>query len=175
MLGINEKTNGIFPSYSFSFDNWFLFLLGLFSFTQGCIYFHIPKDYYGLVRANSQSSVMVKIERRKRLWCFYHLCRRSASSKTCSKLSNEEYIFLLKLYIYSLTWKIYSSNKPSPPLERRWGLFSVCRADCSSLCILTCTEINAGCAAQHALKPWLRLSSHKMDWWLRLFIPAMTV
>lgn len=65
MLGINEKTNGIFPSYSFSFDNWFLFLLGLFSFTQGCIYFHIPKDYYRLVRANSQSSVMVKLREEK--------------------------------------------------------------------------------------------------------------
>lgn len=106
MLGINEKTNGIFPSYSFSFDNWFLFLLGLFSFTQGCIYFHIPKDYYRLVRANSQSSVMVKIERRKRLWRLYYLCRRSARSKTCSKLSSEEYIFLLKLCICSLNWKI---------------------------------------------------------------------
>lgn len=152
-----------------------MFLLGLFSFTRGCIYFHILKDYYRLVRANSQSSVMVKIERRKRLWCFYHLCRRSASSKTCSKLSNEEYVFLLKFYTYSLNWKIYSLNKHSPPLEWRWGLFFVCRAACSSPRILTCTEINAGCAAQQALKPWLRLSSHKMDWWLRLFIPAMAV
>lgn len=175
MLGINEKTNGIFPSYSFSFDNWFLFLLGLFSFIQGRIYFHILKDYYGLVRANSQSSVMVKTERRKRLWCFYHLYMRSASSETCSKLSNEEYIFLLKLCIYSLNCKIYSLSKHSPHLERRWGMLFVYQADCSSPCILTCTEINVGCAAQHALKPWLRLSSHKMDWWLRLFIPATTV